>query len=272
VSPIINKLRTPGEEFYRVMMIIFGVLMWGSIVGLVMNMWPDPKLRPLLVTFLSYGAAFAIFVFVSGAAYRAFAFGNMLMLGPNQFPQLHAMVVEGSRELGLSSPPVAFLYNSNGLFNAFARRLMGGRYVFLTSALVEASDDAQVRFIIGHEIGHHAAGHLNPWMNTIKLPAHFVPFLGRAYSRSREFTCDNVGAFIAKDANASCSSLQMLGCGCRRLNPSMNLDAFLAQEKMVPPVFGFLNEIFRTHPRLTRRVKAIAANHERIVNLANHPR
>jgi Zn-dependent protease with chaperone function len=39
---------------------------------------------------------------------------------------------------------------------------LGSRYVFLTSALVEATNDAQVRFVVGHEIGHHAAGHLNP--------------------------------------------------------------------------------------------------------------
>lgn len=49
----------------------------------------------------------------------------------------------------------------------------------------------------------------------------------------------------------------MLGCGCRRLNPQMNCDAFMEQERMVPPIFGFLTEISRTHPRLTRRVAVI---------------
>ncbi|HVY35022.1 MAG TPA: M48 family metallopeptidase, partial [Caulobacteraceae bacterium] len=137
------------------------------------------------------------------------------------------------------------------------RRLLGGRYIFLTSALVEANSDEQVRFVIGHEIGHHAAGHLNPWLNFVKLPAHFVPFLMRAYSRSREYSCDSIGAYISKDVAASRSALQMLGCGCRRLNGAMNCEAFMAQEDMVPPIFGFLTEIFRSHPRLTRRVAAI---------------
>jgi Zn-dependent protease with chaperone function len=185
----------------------------------------------------------------------------MVLLSPNQFPELHAMVVAGSQELGLSEPPKTFLYNSNGLFNAFARRLMGGRYVFLTSALVEANSDDQVRFVIGHELGHHAAGHLNPWLNFLKLPAHVVPFLMSAYSRSREYSCDSIGSYLAKDFNASRSSLQMLGCGCRRLNGSMNCEAFVAQETMVPPIFGFLTEIFRSHPRLTRRIAAIK-NHQ----------
>jgi Zn-dependent protease with chaperone function len=156
------------------------------------------------------------------------------------------MVVAGSQEIGLPEPPKTFLYNSNGLLNAFARRLLRGRYVFLTSALVDATSDAQVRFVIGHELGHHAAGHLNPWMNTLKLPGYLIPFLGPAYSRSREYTCDTIGAYLSKDFAASRSSLQMLGCGCRRLN-----------QAMVPTIFGFLTEIFRSHPRLTRRVAAI---------------
>jgi Zn-dependent protease with chaperone function len=195
-----------------------------------------------------------LFYFISALVYRATAFGNMIMLGPQQFPELYAMVVKGSLEVGLSAPPKTFLFNSNGLFNAFARRLFGGRFVFLTSALIDATSDAQVRFVIGHELGHHAAGHLNPWMNALKLPAHAVPFLGSAYSRAREYTCDNIGAFLSNDLSASRSALQMLGCGCRRLNQAMNCESFMAQEAMVPPVFGFLTEIFRSHPRLTRRV------------------
>jgi hypothetical protein len=51
----------------------------------------------------------------------------MVLLGPKQFPKLYAMVVAGSNEIGLSEPPKTFLYNSNGIFNAFARRLRGGR-------------------------------------------------------------------------------------------------------------------------------------------------
>ena len=48
----------------------------------------------------------------------------------------------------------------------------------------------------------------------------------------------------------------MLGCGCRRLNEAMNCETFMAQEAMSPPVFGFLSEIFRSHPRLTKRKNA----------------
>jgi Zn-dependent protease with chaperone function len=259
MSNIVNKLRNPKEKTYHVLAIAFGVVLWALLAwGVVAALRSDkPMLSNMVTTYVVYAVLIGLFYLISSAAYRASAFGNMILLSPNQFPELHAMVVAGSQELGLSEPPKTFLYNSNGLFNAFARRLLGGRYVFLTSALVEASSDEQVRFVIGHEIGHHAAGHLNPWLNFVKLPAHVIPFLMSAYSRSREYSCDSIGAYLSKDLTASRGALQMLGCGCKRLNGAMNCEAFMAQEAMVPPIFGFLTEIVRSHPRLTRRVAAI---------------
>jgi Zn-dependent protease with chaperone function len=257
MASTVGSLRNGREKLYQTLMVLTGALLWLAIVLIAVSKWGDPKLGPFIRLYVWYGIATAIIVWLLSAAYRAFAFGNMILLGKNQFPEFHAMVVEASQEIGLSEPPKTFIYNSNGVFNAFARRMLGGRYVFLTSALVDANSDAQVRFVIGHELGHHAAGHLNPWINALKLPAHVIPFLGKAYSRSREYTCDNIGAYLSKDAHASRSALQMLGCGCRRLNASMDCNAFMAQEGMVPPIFGFLTEICRTHPRLTRRVAAI---------------
>jgi Zn-dependent protease with chaperone function len=257
MSRTVNLLRTGREKFYRVLMVIVGIVVWIALVVGFFLALREPRIAPIAMTYLAYVVIIVLFLWFSAAAYRAAAFGNMLLLSPQQFPDLHQMVVDASQDIGLDAPPKVFLYNSNGLFNAFARRLLGGRFVFLTSALVEATSDQQVRFVIGHEIGHHAAGHLDFWMNLIKFPARLIPFLGTAYSRSRETTCDNIGAYLAKDFNSSRSALQMLGCGCGRLNQVMNCEAFMAQEAMVPPVFGFLTEIFRSHPRLTRRVANI---------------
>jgi Zn-dependent protease with chaperone function len=259
MSEIVANLRNSREKTYGAMAIAFGTLIW---VMLGLGFWAAVKMANsevlgVLSVYIVYGVLIWFGYLIAGAIYRATAFGNMILLSSNQFPQLHEMVETSAKALGLSPTPPTSLYNANGLFNAFARRLMGGRYVFLTSALVEACDDEQVRFVIGHELGHHAAGHLNPWLNFLKMPAYVVPFLMPAYSRSREYSCDSIGAYLSQDPVASRSALQMLGCGCRRLNQTMNCEAFVAQEAMVPPVAGFIAEIFRSHPRLTRRVAAI---------------
>jgi Zn-dependent protease with chaperone function len=259
MSNIVKTLRTDKEKVYGLLALVLGALLWPLFVLGALAGMANSDTAPIVGAYVFYGVVIWIFLFVSSLVYRATAFGNMILLGPDQFPELHAMVVEGARELGMAKAPHAFLYNSNGLVNAFARRLFGGRYVFLTSGLVEATSDEQVRFIIGHELGHHAAGHLNPWLNFIKLPSYVVPFLQPAYSRAREFTCDSIGAHLSNDRAVSSSSLLMLGCGCRRLNWAMNCEAFLAQEKLVPPVWGFITEVFRSHPRLTRRIAALQA-------------
>lgn len=257
MSNIVGSSRTQKEKAYGAITLLLGPLLW-MLVGLgVLGSLGNPETAPMVIAYLVYAVIFAIGVEIAAIAYRASAYGNMILLSPQQLPHLHAMVEEGARELGLNPPPKAFLFNSNGLINAFARRILGGRYVFLTSALVEADSDEQVRFVIGHELGHHAAGHLSPWRAILRLPNFLVPFLMPAYSRAREYTCDKIGAHLTKDTQVSQSALLMLGCGCARVNRSLNCEAFMAQEAKVPPIFGFLTEIFRSHPRLTRRMRAL---------------
>jgi Zn-dependent protease with chaperone function len=214
--------------------------------------------RAHIFVLIFYGVAFWLFSLITRALTRAYMFGHYVMVGPEQFPHLHKMVVEGSAALGLDETPTTFVYNSHGVMNAMALRLVGRhRYVWLTSALIDADNDDQVRFVVGHELGHHAAGHLDRMSNFLKLPAHFLPLIGQAYSRGRELTCDRVGAMLAGNLAASCSALQMLACGSAKLNQSMNLQSFLAQEKMVPSFAGWLLHIFSHYPRLTRRAEAL---------------
>jgi len=240
-------------------MLVIGASLWPTIGLAVVAAFASgtPQVKAIVGLYVTYAVVLVVAYFIASLIYRANAYGNMTLLGPEQFPELWSVVVSTAEELGMKAAPRTFLFNSNGVLNAYARRLFGGRYVFLTSALVDTADDDQVRFVIGHELGHHAAGHLNPILNAVKLPANVVPFLQPAYSRAREFTCDAIGAATANNPAACRSALQMLGCGCRRLNASMSCEAFLRQEALVPPISGFIAEIFRSHPRLTRRVAAI---------------
>lgn len=258
MSRIVRQSRSSSENIYGTLTAVVGGALWVTILPTLIAMMFLPGGALNAGVYLFYGVAFALFYWISSAIYCATAFGNMILLSEKQFPALHAMVVEGAEELGMKTVPKAFLFNSNGLVNAFARRLLGGRYLFLSSALVDLTSDEQLRFVIGHELGHHAAGHLNGWMHTLRLPAHFVPFLSPAYSRAREYTCDGIGVRLSKDLVASRHSLLMLGCGCGRLSQTISCEAFVEQEALMPPFFGFVGEIYRSHPRLTRRIAALS--------------
>ena len=253
---VVERLRHPKERSRNAISLIVGAIGWGLVALIILGQLFLGRIG-ILVVYLLYAAAFTVMGLISAALYRARAIGHHVMISERQFPQLHRMLVEGAAALGLDSVPRAFLYNSGGITNAFARRLLGGRYVFLASALVEADTDAQVRFVIGHELGHHAAGHLDWRKNLLKLPSYAVPFLHPAYSRGRELTCDRIGLHLSGDPQASGTALQMLACGCRRLNGTMDLAQFEAQERMVPPVAGWFVQLLASHPRLTQRVQEI---------------
>ena len=253
----ISELRHPKEKTRGFIMTVVGILGWGFVALILLATMATGEFGHGFVLIL-YGVAFWLFSLIARALTRAYMFGHYVMVGPDQFPHLHKMVVEGSAALGLEEAPTTFIYNSNGVMNAMALRLVGRhRYVWLTSALIDADNDEQIRFVIGHELGHHAAGHLDQMSNFLKLPAHFVPLLSQAYSRAREMTCDRVGAMLAGNLVASCSALQMLASGSAKLNQSMNLRSFLAQEEMVPPIAGKVLHIFSNYPRLTRRAEAL---------------
>lgn len=262
MPPNIKKLRYPREKFYGAMLTGIGTLVWVIILaGMLAAAAAKPHLWGLFVELLVYIVLFWIVSLIGAALYRAYALGNMVLLSEHQFPELYAIHCETARALGLADIPRAFIHNAGGVMNAFAIRLMGGRYVFLSAALVEIEEDAQLRFVIGHEIAHHALGHLGRASHFLRIPAYMVPFLYRAYSRAREYSCDAVAASVLTDIRDGLGALQMLSCGVKRLNGKMNSDMFSNQEALVPGAAGFVVEIMSTHPRMTRRVARLKSLH-----------
>ena len=259
MNELVRKMRHPKERIYGTLMYVMGVVVWPLVALGAYEALLDRGLLLKLLPISFYVLAFILYLAIRHLFLRAYIFGHYVLVTPQQFPTVFDMVAQSSLEIGLSRAPATFIRNSSGVMNAAAVKLFGQRYVWLNSALLDADTDAQLRFIVGHELGHHAFGHLDRWRNFLKFPAHFVPFLGRAYSRARELSCDRIGAYLAHDLDASVGALQMLACGSARLNAQMNPVAFRNQERLVPPITGAILHVFSGYPRLTRRVEAVNA-------------
>ena len=187
--------------------------------------------------------------------------GSAVRLGPDQFPELHARVEELARRLGLRRTPTVYLMQQDGALNAFAMRFVRTHMVVLLSDLLEAcGDNAAARdMIIGHELGHIRAGHLRGrWL---LMPASFVPFLGSALSRAREYTCDRYGCAAAGDREGALLGLAILSAG-GRYGPLVNRAAFMSQRRDLRSAWMLVGEWLGSHPPLSKRVWALAPDLE----------
>ena len=122
---------------------------------------------------------------------------NGVKMSPTQFPEGYALVVEAAQQFGLSEVPDAYVVLGNGVINAAASGHGFRRYVVVYSDLFEiggrARDPEALAFVIGHEVGHIAAGHASYWRQLGQLAMELIPFLGQSLSRSMEYTADNYG-------------------------------------------------------------------------------
>lgn len=183
--------------------------------------------------------------------------GNGVRVGPRQFPTVYKLVAHHAHQLGMKTIPDVFVMESGGMLNAFATRFGGRDFVVIYSdvlALAEERGDAAVGFIIGHELAHVARGHLkHRWLT---LPGRMVPYLGAAYSRACEYTCDRFGAYCQPDG--AVDGLLVLAAG-RSLYRNVDAKEYARQVETEKGFFVSRAELMSTHPHLPKRVAAILA-------------
>jgi Zn-dependent protease with chaperone function len=181
--------------------------------------------------------------------------GNAIRVSEKQFPQLHRLTVAHAKRLELKEVPVVYVLQSGGLLNAFATRFSGRDFVVINSDVLELALDqgeAAVGFIVGHELAHLRRGHLrHRWLIT---PARFVPYLGSAYSRACEYTCDRFGAHCQPDG--AISGLLVLAAG-KQLHPHVDVREFAAQAQRDQNFWTKRAERMSSHPLLPKRVEAL---------------
>lgn len=138
---------------------------------------------------------------------------NGVRLTEKQFPQTYHQAKHLSLELDLELPDI-YIVQSGCLLNAFATRFFGRHFVVLYSDIVEMIEDNQEKelsFIIAPELVHIKRKHI--LYHSLILAALWVPFLGKAYSRACEYTCDRIASVAIGDANKSCHASTHYTCG-----------------------------------------------------------
>ena len=178
----------------------------------------------------------------AGRSPRLLALASTVRVDGRQFPTVHRLVQDGASILDIADVPEVFVTN-DPLTNA---RTIGidQPFIMLTSGLVDLLDEEELRFVIGHELGHILSGHavyrsMLDHLLALSRRAFFLPvgYLGlralvsalEEWYRKSELSCDRAGVLAGQDPSAAMRA-QMKMAGGSRL-AEMDITAFLEQAR-----------------------------------------
>ncbi|GAA3219135.1 M48 family metallopeptidase [Dactylosporangium siamense] len=166
--------------------------------------------------------------------------GSAVCTSERQFSRVHAMLRDAADVLDLDSVPELYIRQRPEV-NAAAVGV-GEPFIVLDTGLLDVMEPDELRFIIGHELGHVMSGHvlyktIARYLITIGTMAAGVPLSGLAmqaihaalleWSRKAELSSDRAGLLVSQDPAICLRALMKLAGG--RYAGEMDLEEFLRQ-------------------------------------------
>jgi hypothetical protein len=191
-----------------------------------------------------------------------------LRLTPGMAPVVDG-VMEACRDtLGLEPPLETYVY-PDAAFNAAAVRPERGRvFVMVSSALLDDFEPGELRFVVGHELGHHLFEHHAIPVGAMVAgeertdPGTMLKLF--AWKRWAEISCDRAGLVCAGGLEPALHALFKVASGLRGSRVKIELEPVLQQladlreeaqrmERADEPVRA---DWFSTHPFSPLRLRA----------------
>lgn len=202
----------------------------------------------------------------SGNYYKYLLEGHSFKLGADLLPELYKPFRDVCEALNFNEP-VEFYISNSPEFNASASSSQEEgepHLVNLNSGLVNALDEDELRFVIGHELGHILSKNID-----IKGAIEFVfpnyegiPLLLynkiSLWDKLSELTADRYGLIACGDPNKCISAFFKMssGLGLNRFN--LNFSTFLEENEKLLESFKKENTInVASHPMNPIRIKAL---------------
>jgi Zn-dependent protease with chaperone function len=233
----------PKEWIYRTLSRIFAILFW------------------IIFTIVTIGLGFIYvgIIALSFAIWHAIFLSYIKWYGikitDRQFPEIYSLAADAAKKLWFEKVPAIYLYNMDGVFNAFATHFFSRNFIVVTTSILDACDNdlEKIRFILAHELTHLQRWHTREQF--FLFPSRMVPWLANAYSRTCEYSCDGVaGKYILDNKKDALESILILPTADRKRATSINLDAYEEQRAESWTFWMTFTEIKSTHPFSFNRV------------------
>ncbi len=194
-------------------------------------------------------------------------------------PSLAKLAQECARKLQ-PGPTQLFVVPSR-ILNAYTFGLESPKVIVLYSSLFQVMDADELRFIIGHEMGHAALGHT--WLNTLLGGMAGVPpsfgaailfaLAFRLWNRACEYSADRAGLLACGRLDKAISALVKL-VDARIDTPEEMKEALEILEQQDDTLEGMLIESTATHPLIGNRIEklrewAASSEYQRLQALIN---
>jgi Zn-dependent protease with chaperone function len=207
---------------------------------------------------------------------HVFLMGNNIQVGPRQYSTLYGIFRECVRDLDLEPEPILYV-SQNPLANSYA---LGHEhpYIVLNTALLDLLNEAEIRTIIAHELGHIKCDHtlliqMAIWaMGAASLLGELTLGLGNLIStgliyafyewrRKAELSADRAALLVMDDLTPLIDSMMKLAGGSHQYSHECSREEFIRQAEHyqdldrdnLNQVYKFLiynggNGTFLTHP------------------------
>jgi len=183
-------------------------------------------------------------------------------------PRIYRVIGEVCQALCLESQAEVFCLPSTDI-NAFAvmdvRKDTTYSLVGITAPALERLEDAELRSILGHELGHILFGN-NRLAALISTDAAnpsvtVLPALGESlylrWRKKAEISADRVSVLASRDFKATATSLLKATFGLSERNLNLDVEALVNQVDEIRGRPELMEEVFASHPLLPIRLKAV---------------
>jgi Zn-dependent protease with chaperone function len=186
------------------------------------------------------------------------------LVTPRTEPALSNLI--GDCAARLQSGPVRIYVAPGNILNAYTFGLVEPQVLVVYAGLFGVMDADELRFIIGHELGHVRLGHT--WLNSIVggmagvpspyLAAVVLYFAFRWWNRACEYSADRAGLLACGKPEKAASALIKLSGGTAALRSVQGWQQALHQiEAEDDHLENNLREMLSTHPMTIRRLDAL---------------
>jgi hypothetical protein len=128
--------------------------------------------------------------------------------------------------------------------------------VVLSSAIIEKLKPNEVRFVIGHEVGHYLCEHWRyPKEDDDDSLGDRLAVL--SLSRSAEISADRIGMLACGSLEDACGAMIKTAAGLGEPHIHPDISSILSQFRELSQNDGQINAVWSTHPMIPHRIRAL---------------